>query len=785
MRRFKSTLVQRNHFKHPEDDESTTSSDADSTDSGSDAGTTFRCGQDVDSRSLFDVWSASRPKQGGPEQAKFFLPPGSRRRLTPKNIALASRIVCSTSYELLRLLSGLNPIRTAIMIFLTIIRGLLPAFRGYSQALILDEVQKLISSGDFPSTRLGHLLAREGFRMFAESIFDAFANDNESKVHASVRFLMEHRQLEQRLRLDIPTLADPAIRDLLHESDLFVRSFNGLGFGFGLFSPFDLIRVLSSLAEVASQLYVLYSTTQGSLPFLTSSPSSPTTKDEPNARLQAPLLAILILPTLFSLIGSLLPSFSLSLSSPYALSSESGYYSPSHAHVSERAERMRSLAHGEPFRAEVALFGLGPWILDSWASARKRILGLEEADASPLSGILRSETGVGSLIMALRWLLTQSNASEMIVLLQNLPFLLYASSTSLGSLALYRASLQSVVFTMRSLVASFERAFQSVFFMGAFFAAMMVEPKLSPAPEEKMDYQSYEGGMKIEARNISYTYPGNSKRTLNDVSFVVEAGEMLAIVGYNGSGKSTLANVLLRIFDYDTSSSPSDSEPELLINGLPIRQLDPSEYHSHVTALFQVFSKLNATVRENVGIGNVGDGFSDKAVEEAARRAGAVKLVRGLPRGLDTRLECMGLGMGMTSGMGEPLERPGDEGYENGMASDVRQGLSGGEWQRVAISRALMRARTADLLLLDEPTSHLDAHAQHNVLKSIDHIRRDPVTGKRTKTVIIITHQLSIARKADKIAMLENGSITEFGTHDELLARPNSRYGAMYRATAC
>lgn len=143
-------------------------------------------------------------------------------------------------------------------------------------------------------------------------------------------------------------------------------------------------------------------------------------------------------------------------------------------------------------------------------------------------------------------------------------------------------------------------------------------------------------------------------------------------------GKSTLANVLLRIFDYDTpSSSESDTEPELLINGLPIRQLDPAEYHSHVTALFQVFSKLNATVRENVGIGNVRDGFSDKAVEEAARRAGAGKLVHGLPRGLDTRLECMGLGLG-GAGMGEALE-PGEEGGEGGKASDARQGLSGGE----------------------------------------------------------------------------------------------------------
>lgn len=140
MRRFKSTLVHRNHFKHVDDDESTSSSDADSTDSGSDAGPPSRNGQDVDSLTLFDIWSASRPKQSGPERNQFSMPPGSPRRLTPRNIAFASRIVCATFYDLLRLLSGLNPVRTAIMIFLTIIRGLLPAFRGYSQALILDEV---------------------------------------------------------------------------------------------------------------------------------------------------------------------------------------------------------------------------------------------------------------------------------------------------------------------------------------------------------------------------------------------------------------------------------------------------------------------------------------------------------------------------------------------------------------------------------------------------------------------------------------------------------------------
>ena len=115
-----------------------------------------------------------------------------------------------------------------------------------------------------------------------------------------------------------------------------------------------------------------------------------------------------------------------------------------------------------------------------------------------------------------------------------------------------------------------------------------------------------------------------------------------------------------------------------------------------------------------------------------------------------------------------------------------------------------MRAKEADLLLLDEPTSHLDAHAQNNVLKAVDHICRDPASGKKIKTVIIITHQLSIARRADKIAMFENGvrlfwisslkvvelmiflqTITEFGTHEELMERPQSHYASLYRATMC
>lgn len=221
-----------------------------------------------------------------------------------------------------------------------------------------------------------------------------------------MRFEMEQRQLEQRLRLDLPTLADPTVHDLLHESDLFVRSFTGLGCGFGLFSPLDLVRALSSIAELVSQLIVLYSASRvTSFGFFPNSPTEPLERP-PTSHL--PLFGAILLPSLLSFIASFLPHLPFSLSEYNATEA---LYSPSEAREAERAERMRSMAHGEPFRAEVALFGLAPWILDSWSEARKRLLGLETEQDGLYPGM-----GFGA---GLRWLLTQTNISEMLVLLQN------------------------------------------------------------------------------------------------------------------------------------------------------------------------------------------------------------------------------------------------------------------------------------------------------------------------------------------------------------------------------
>jgi len=189
--------------------------------------------------------------------------------------------------------------------------------------------------------------------------------------------------------------------------------------------------------------------------------------------------------------------------------------------------------------------------------------------------------------------------------------------------------------------------------------------------------------------------------------------------------------------------------------------------------VFQGFSKFNSTVKENIGVGYVQKMGSHAAIYKAINLAGAETIVSSLPNGLRTKLD--------TSG--STVFPPFSNNAGSSKTSRIHHGLSGGEWQRIAISRAFMRAEQpeVDLLVFDEPTSSLDAHAQNKVFDTIEKVSRSD-SGERTKTVIFITHRLSTARRADKIAMMDNGTITEFGSHEELLSACGS-YAALYRAS--
>ncbi|TFK29234.1 P-loop containing nucleoside triphosphate hydrolase protein [Coprinopsis marcescibilis] len=660
--------------------------------------------------SLYDAWLKSREL---PHQKGTYLVPGAPRALTVQNFRLAMFACQMCVFDLFKTLWGLHPLRTTAMVTLNILRSLFPAFRGYSQALIIDEFQALIGSESFTWSRLLYLICTEILRRVVEGWLDTLLTTNENIVLGSARFYIEYKQMEHRVRLDVPTLADPQVRDLLQESDLFARSFSGGGFGF--ISPLDFLNIFSLIIEILSHLWLLFSFTRDFSQF-----------------------GVLV----FTLISATFPFVLSRFSNPSGCIDNP--ITAKEARAADKQERMRNLAYSEQHRPEIALFGLGDWILSSWSAARKIVLSSEQP-------VTRNST---------------AHFADIIYALQNLPvlLLLQSSATTLGAITAYRTSIQCTLYAFGNLITTTKMAFQGIFLMSAFCASVKLRPRLMPKHEDLARYMPSPSGAKIDVKNLSFTYPGCTEPALRNINFSIQPGETLAIVGYNGSGKSTLARILLRIVDFEKGS--------LHVNGVDVRCYSPAEYHSHLSAVFQGFSKFNSTVKENVGLGNVDKIRYKPAIETAIHLAEADTLVESLPNGLKTQLESPGF---------ESVSYPGSMGSYD--MSPQRHGLSGGEWQRIALARAFMRANEpeVELLIFDEPTSSLDAHAQNQIFDTIAKISKTP-SGDKRKSVIFITHRLSTARRADKVAMMENGTISEFGTHDELIAN-NGSYAALYRAS--
>jgi len=237
----------------------------------------------------------------------------------------------------------------------------------------------------------------------------------------------------------------------------------------------------------------------------------------------------------------------------------------------------------------------------------------------------------------------------------------------------------------------------------------------------------------IRFRGLGFAYPGAARPVLDGLELVVPAGTSLAIVGQNGAGKTTLAKLLCRLYD------PTAGAIE--VDGVDLREMDVADWRSRVTAVFQDFTRFERSLRDNVAPG----GAPDAAILDALRDAGASGLA-----GLET-----------------PLAR----GYAGGVD------LSGGQWQRIALARALCAVRQgAGLVLLDEPTAQLDVRGEAEIFDRI-------LAATRLSTTILISHRFSTVRHADRIAVIENGRVLELGSHDELMAA-GGRYRTMFELQA-
>ena len=386
------------------------------------------------------------------------------------------------------------------------------------------------------------------------------------------------------------------------------------------------------------------------------------------------------------------------------------------------------------------------WLLTAGDHAKEvRLFGLGElfrVAFRDLRTVLRKER-IG---IARRRALADFAAASVAVIATFATFALIAWQTiagaiSLGSMVMYYQAFQQGLTALQSVLQGLAGLYEDNLFLTYYHDFMQLEPHIvSPEHPAALPRPMRQG---ISFRGVDFSYPDSRRTALEGIDLTVRPGEVAALVGHNGSGKTTLVKLLCRLYD--------PTKGTVTLDGEDLRAYDVDELRRSMSVIFQDFAKYQSTARENIRMGNVDlppdEEATTEAVAEAARRAGADQVITRLPKGYDT-----------------PLGRWFRDGEE----------LSVGEWQKVALARAFIR--DAQILVLDEPTSALDPVAEWNVFEHIRSLAED-------RAVVLISHRFSTVRNADRIHILEAGSIVESGTHEELMAL-GGRYARMYEVQA-
>jgi ATP-binding cassette subfamily B protein len=318
---------------------------------------------------------------------------------------------------------------------------------------------------------------------------------------------------------------------------------------------------------------------------------------------------------------------------------------------------------------------------------------------------------------------------------------------SIGDVTVFATAVAAVQGTMAAVVSRFAGVHEALLMLDHYYAVTTVQPDL-PVPRQPRAVPPLTAG--ISFHDVWFRYHPDQPWVLRGVDLVLTAGRATALVGLNGAGKSTVVKLLCRLYDPVRGSIRWD--------GIDLRELDLTQLRQRIGSVFQDYVEYELSAAENIGLGDVSRIDDRAGIEQAARRAGIHTGLSRLPKGYDTLLTKMFI---------EGIDSAGD--------ADAGVLLSGGQGQRVAIARSLFRG-DRDLLILDEPSSGLDAEAEVAIHRRL----REHRAGR---TSLLISHRLGTVRDADEIAVLAEGSITERGDHDQLIGAGGS-YARLFRLQA-
>ncbi len=308
---------------------------------------------------------------------------------------------------------------------------------------------------------------------------------------------------------------------------------------------------------------------------------------------------------------------------------------------------------------------------------------------------------------------------------------------TIGTLAFLAGSFRQLRGLLESILSRFTSVSQGAIYLRDFFEFFDITPKIKVSANPRPFPTPVRQGFVFE--NVGFRYHNSEQWANRHLSFTLQAGEKLALVGENGAGKTTLVKLLARLYD--------PTEGRILLDGIDLREYDVMDLRRNTGIIFQDFLRYQMSFAQNISVGNIDEKENRALIEQAAEKSLANLLVKKLPEQYD-----------------QALGRRFNNGIE----------LSGGEWQKVALARAYMK--DAQLLILDEPTSALDARAEYEVFLRFAELTKG-------KSAVLISHRFSTVRMADRILVLEKGQLMEIGNHEALLQQ-NGRYAELFHLQA-